>query len=117
MKVYFPEQFGERQFLNYPLGHFFIAIANMWDSETNGIIISDINDIRECLGAGILAEATTGRLVSTFGKLEALFDGCASIDDMLSRIKKVRKNKNMSQMRRGKSILDTFLIIQFLRLS
>lgn len=92
-EVYFPEQFGERQFLNYPLGHFFIAIANMWDSETNGIIISDINDIRECLGAGILAEATTGRLVSTFGKLEALFDGCASIDDMLSRIKKVRKNK------------------------
>lgn len=88
LKVYFPEQFGERQFLNYPLGHFFIAIANMWDSETNGIIISDINDIRECLGAGILAEATTGRLVSTFGKLEALFDGCASIDDMLSRIKK-----------------------------
>lgn len=88
LKVYFPEQFGERQFLNYPLGHFFIAIANMWDSETNGIIISDINDIRECLGAGILAEATTGRLVSTFGKLEALFDGCASIDDMLSRIRK-----------------------------
>lgn len=93
LKVYFPEQFGERQFLNYPLGHFFIAIANMWDSETNGIIISVINDIRECLGAGILAEATTGRLLSTFGKLEALFDGCASIDDMLSRIKKVRKNK------------------------
>ena len=93
LKVYFPEQFGERQFLNYPLGHFFIAIANMWDSETNGIIISDINDIRECLGAGILAEATTGRLVSTFGKLEALFDGCASIDDMMSRIRKVRKNK------------------------
>ena len=31
--------------------------------------------------------------MSTFGKLEALFDGCASIDDMLSRIKKVRKNK------------------------
>lgn len=93
LKVYFPEQFGERQFLNYPLGHFFIAIANMWDSETNGIIISVINDIREYLGAGILAEATTGRLLSTFGKLEALFDGCASIDDMLSRIKKVRKNK------------------------
>lgn len=93
LKVYFPEQFGERQFLNYPLGHFFIAIANMWDSKTNGIIISDINDIRECLGAGILSEKTTGRLLSTFGKLESLFEGCVSIDDMLSRIKKVRTNK------------------------
>jgi hypothetical protein len=93
LKVYFPEQFGERQFLNYPLGHFFIAIANMWDSETNGIVISDINDIRECLSAGILAEETTGRLVSTFGKMEALFEGCLSVDDMLSRIKKVKKNR------------------------
>ena len=93
LKVYFPEQFGERQFLNYPLGHFFIAVANMWDAETNGIIISDINDIKECLGAGILSEQKTGRLVSTFGKIEGLFDGCVSIDDMLSRIKKVKKNK------------------------
>ncbi len=93
LKVYFPEQFGERQFLNYPLGHFFIAIANMWDSETNGIVISDINDIRECLSAGILEEETPGRLVSTFGKMKALFEGCISVDDMLSRIKKVKKNR------------------------
>lgn len=93
LKIYFPEQFGERQFLNYPLGHFFIAVANMWDSETNGILISDINDIRECLSAGILVETSPGRLASTFGKMESLFVGCLSVDDMLSRIKKVRKNK------------------------
>lgn len=95
LKIYFPEQFGERQFLNYPLGHFFIAIANMWDPETNGIVISDINDIRECLGAGILSEKNTGRLSSTFGKVEALFDGCASVDEMLTRIKRVKKNKKL----------------------
>lgn len=93
LKVYFPEQFGERQFLNYPLGHFFIAIANMWDSETNGILISDLNDIKECLCAGILYEKRTGSLISTFGKMDALFEGCISIDDMLSRLKKVKKNK------------------------
>ena len=93
LKIYFPEQFGERQFLNYPLGHFFIAIANMWDLKTNGIVISDMNDIRECMGAGILSEKTTGSLVSTLEKLEALFDGCTSIDEMLSRIKRVKKNK------------------------
>lgn len=93
LKIYFPEQFGERQFLNYPLGHFFIAVANMWDSETNGILISDINDIRECLSAGILAEKTPGRLASIFGKMESLFVGCLSVDEMLSRLKKVKKNK------------------------
>ncbi len=93
LKIYFPEQFGERQFLNYPLGHFFIAIANMWDPEANSILISDINDIQECLGAGILTEKRVGRLASTFGKLEALFEGCTSIEDMLFRIRKVKKNK------------------------
>ena len=69
LKIYFPEQFGERQFLNYPLGHFFIAVANMWDSETNGILISDINDIRECLSSGILFEKRAGSIASTFGKM------------------------------------------------
>lgn len=93
LKVYFPEQFGERQFLNYPIGHFFVAIANMWDSKSNGIVISDINDIRECLCAGILLEKSPGRLASTFGKMEALFEGCQSIDDMLARSKKVKKNR------------------------
>ncbi|WP_097006573.1 hypothetical protein [Lacrimispora amygdalina] len=93
LKIYFPEQFGERQFLNYPLGHFFIAVANMWDSETNGILVRDVNDIRECLGAGILSEKSAGQLMSIFGRMEALFEGCTSVDEMLSRIKKVRKNK------------------------
>lgn len=93
LKVYFPEQFGERQFLNYPLGHFFIAVANMWDSETNGILISDLSDIRECLSAGILSEKRAGNLASTFGKMDALFEGCLSVDEMLSRLKKVKKNK------------------------
>ena len=106
LKLYFPEQFGERQFLNYPLGHFFIAVANMWDSETNGIVISDINDIRECLGAGILAEKTTGGLVSTFGKMEALFEGCTTLDEMLSRIKKVKKNKKFASDEKRKEYLS-----------
>ena len=38
LKIYFPEQFGERQFLNYPIGHFFVAIADMWDPENNEML-------------------------------------------------------------------------------
>jgi hypothetical protein len=93
LKIYFPEQFGERQFMNYPLGHFFISIANMWDAGTNGINIADINDIVECLGAGILEETRPGELVSIFERIRALFDGCTTVDEMLSRLKRVRKNQ------------------------
>ncbi|MST52784.1 hypothetical protein [Hornefia butyriciproducens] len=93
LKIYFPEQFGERQFLNYPLGHFFIAVANMWDSAKNELVITDINDIKECLDAGILKENHLGQLSSIFESVAALFEGCTSIDGMTSRIRRVRKNK------------------------
>ena len=92
LKIYFPEQFGERQFLNYPIGHFFIAIADMWDSEKNEILITDINDVRECLSANILTEDTPGELISIFGRIQALFDGCASIKQMRKRLKSLKKN-------------------------
>lgn len=91
LKIYFPEQFGERQFLNYPIGHFFIAIADMWDPENNEILIKDINDVRECLGANILVEDMPGELVSIFGRIQALFDGCTSIKQMRKRLKSLKK--------------------------
>lgn len=93
LKIYFPEQFGERQFLDYPLGHFFLAIANMWDAVNNEILITDINDVKECLEAGILKEDYFGQLSSIWRKAASLFEGCSSIDDMTSRLKKIRKTQ------------------------
>ena len=93
LKIYFPEQFGERQFLDYPLGHFFLAIANMWDAVNNEILITDINDVKECLEAGILKEDYLGQLSSIWRKAASLFEGCTSIDDMTSRLKKLRKTQ------------------------
>lgn len=93
LKIYFPEQFGERQFLNYPIGHFFIAIADMWDPESNEILITDIDDIYECLEANILSENTPGELASIFGRIKPLFEGCTTISEMRDRLKSVKKNK------------------------
>ena len=93
LKIYFPEQFGERQFLNYPIGHFFIAIADMWDPDNNEILITDINDIKECLSASILAEDIPGELLSIFNRVQDLFDGCTSIKQMRKRLKSLKKNK------------------------
>ena len=92
LRVYFPEQFGERHFLDYPLGHFFVAVANLWSPETNTVKIADINDIKECLRAGILKEDFAGQLLSLFCQVEALFDGCETIKEMQNRLKRVKKN-------------------------
>lgn len=93
LRIYFPEQFGERQFLDYPLGHFFLAIANMWDSQNNQILISDINDIKECLEAGILREEYSGQLSTIWRKSAVLFEGCTSVEGMLKRIQQLERNK------------------------
>lgn len=93
LKIYFPEQFGERQFLDYPLGHFFLAVANMWNPVNNKMSITDINDVKECLEAGILKEDYLGELATILGKMSAMFEGSSSIDEMLDRLKRLRKSK------------------------
>lgn len=43
LRAYFPEQFGERHFLDYPIGHFFVAVVEMWDNEMS------VSKLRICL--------------------------------------------------------------------
>lgn len=93
LKMYFPEQFGERQFLNYPLGHFFLGVANMWDTENSELPIQNISDIKECFSAGIIKEKNKGDLLNILGKCESLFIGCENVDSMVSRINKNIKSR------------------------
>ena len=93
LKIYFPEQFGERQFLNYPLGRFFVSIANMWDVESQQLLILNLGDVRECLSAGIIQEETKGTLTTIFKKVETLIDGCTTLKEMVSRLKRIKKNR------------------------
>lgn len=91
LRMYFPEQFGERQFLNYPLGHFFMAIANMWDPNINEMKIEDLSDVRECIYSSIIHEKEKGELITLFEKSASLFEGCKSISEIISRLKKSKK--------------------------
>lgn len=93
LRVYFPNQFAERHFLDYPLGHFFVSITNLWDPETNSIAFTELDDIKECLGAGILKEDYAGQLLSAFCGIETLFEGCKNLKELQDRLKKVKKNK------------------------
>jgi hypothetical protein len=106
LRVYFPDQFGERQFLDYPLGHFFVAIANMWDVDTNKVFVEDLNDIRECLMAGILNEGYLGELSSIFDSASSMFVGCQTIEEMLSRIRGLQRSRRRMSRSIGNETLD-----------
>lgn len=90
LKIYFPEQFGERNFLDYPIGHFFISITNMWDEETQGMNIKDLKDVYECLSCGIIAEKKKGQLVSILDKCVLYIANEKTIKGIIKRLKKLK---------------------------
>lgn len=91
LKIYFPEQFGERNFLDYPIGHFFIAITNLWDAESKGMLIQDINDIYECLSCGIIAEGRKGQVITTFDQCKLYFQDEKTIRRIIKKLKKLKE--------------------------
>lgn len=91
LKIYFPEQFGERNFLDYPIGHFFIAITNLWDEETKGMQIKDIKDVYECLSCGIIDEGKKGQVITTFDKCKLYFQNEKTIKRIIKKLKKLRE--------------------------
>lgn len=99
LKVYFPEQFGERHFLAYPIGHFFVAVTNMWDVENGGIRIENMNDLAECLCSEALPENSLGSLITTFNATKNYFSRATSLmgtddkDGIIDLLKKLKKQK------------------------
>lgn len=93
LKVYFPEQFGERHFLAYPIGHFFIAVTNMWDAEKGGIHIENLDDVAECLFSEALPEKRPGELITTFNAVKNYFsrEDSTTLEGIIQLIEKLKK--------------------------
>lgn len=91
LKIYYPGQFGERHFLTYPLGHFFLSITNMWNAEEGGIRIENMNDVVECLNSGFIKEKTPGKLYSIFNRTKEFFVRAETIDQIVELLGKLRK--------------------------
>lgn len=94
LKIYFPEQFGERHFLAYPIGHFFMSVVNFWDSEKKEIIINNMDDIAECLCSEALPISDISRVLSTFKSTRIYFSHKNTFKDIISQLKNLRRDIN-----------------------
>lgn len=90
LKIYFPEQFGERAFLDYPIGHFFLSVTNMWDQESQVLCLKDFNDLYECLSCGIIFEERHGELVSILDRTRLFIDKETTIKGIAKRLKRLK---------------------------
>lgn len=91
LKIYYPDQFGERHFLTYPIGHFFLSITNMWNSEEGGIKIENLNDIAECFSSGIIRETVSGQLCTLLNRTKELFFKEESLEAIIILLERLRK--------------------------
>lgn len=102
LKVYYHGQFGERHFLTYPIGHFFLSITNMWNPDEGGIFIENMNDIVECLNSGIINVKSNVRLSTIFNKTKEFFIRAETLEqivDLLGKLKKriIKANKDQNE--------------------
>lgn len=102
LRAYFPEQFGERHFLDYPIGHFFVSTTNMWDEENHKVLVDNFSDIKECLNAGIVAERIPGQLVSTFNMVEPYIEKENTIIGINKKLDQLIKNANKKHVDKEK---------------
>lgn len=94
LKVYYPRQFGERHFLTYPIGHFFLSITNMWNPDEGGIYIENMNDIVECLNSGIINVRGNVKLSTIFNKTKEFFIRAETLEQIVDLLGKLRKRIN-----------------------
>ncbi len=86
LKVYFPDQFGERQFLDYPIGHFLIALMNMWNPENEQLEVDDLDNIKECLSCGVIKENNAGDLLSIFNRTCIYFKHAKTMEEIMEKL-------------------------------
>ncbi|MDE6788280.1 MAG: hypothetical protein K2J47_03045, partial [Ruminococcus sp.] len=94
LRAYFPEQFGERHFLDYPIGHFFVAIVEMWDSENMCVKVDEMSLIKDCLESGIIEEKRHSQLLNTFNIVESYIEKETTLKGVIRGLKKLRKYVN-----------------------
>ena len=91
LRAYFPEQFGERHFLDYPIGHFFVAVVEMWDNENECVKVEDMSLIKDCFESGIIKENIPGELLNTFNTIEPYIEKETTLVGIISSLKRLRK--------------------------
>ncbi len=89
LKSYFPEQFGDKPFLSYPIGQFILNLYNMWDEDNQKIEIDD-NSLKECIYYFSRIDNGLNPLL-TYEKVELYLQNIRGKDDYIKKINKLIK--------------------------
>lgn len=96
LKQYYPQQFGEKHLLAYPIGQFILSLYNMWDMEKGELEINPIY-IKEALSIGFIKEEQFVTPLETYNKFEGYFENLSinnttSINTIISNLEIIKRN-------------------------
>ena len=91
LKLFFPEQFGSRHFLAYPIGQFLLSVYSMW--QTDNSCKYDPVLLRECLAINIWNFNAKFTPMTIYGKLQDYLHGCKTLQDIIARLNKLKTDR------------------------
>ncbi|WP_102345882.1 hypothetical protein [Bacillus sp. Marseille-P3661] len=90
LKMYHPEQFGNKHFLAYPIGQYILGLYNMWDADKKMLIINE-RSLRECLSINIVNSKEGKSPLQIYNKIALFFKDLQNIDQFLKRLDRLIK--------------------------
>lgn len=85
LRIYYPEQSGDRHFLHYPIGQFFVGLYRMWDPLIGQIKLG-WSSLQECFTAGILRASQPEKLNSILEITSPYFEDISRFEQFTVRI-------------------------------
>lgn len=87
LKDFYPEEYGERKLLSYPIGQFVSTLNKMWDEDRQEIIL-DEDQLIECFASGWLAvDGQAGKeYIQDLMNLLPFFKDCTTVKEWKERI-------------------------------
>ena len=87
LKDFYPEEYGERKLLSYPIGQFVSTLNKMWDEDLQDIVL-DEDHLIECFSSGWLAfEGQSGKqYIQDLMNIMPFFKDCTTIEEWEKRI-------------------------------
>ncbi len=90
IRMYYPELYGSRHFLSYPVGQFILSLYRMWDEETNDLLVEP-RLLKECFNTSLFIKEPV-QMSSLYHKTELFFQDIRAGSDYPGRIDTLTAN-------------------------
>ena len=85
LRVYHPQQFGDRTLYDFPMGKALTAMIKMWDPETHMLEIRDFGYLGDCLRG--LPDSDSLKNINTYQILRPYLENLTTLDDVVHMVR------------------------------